>query len=320
MEMDGRSDAVKDYVAGVAAGIATVLSGHPFDTVKVRLQTQNTEAHSHRYRGAWHCTSHILKSEGVRGLYKGASSSFAGVAVESSLLFGLYTQIKTFLQGGERAGISLPSVIAAAGISGGAVSLVLCPTELVKCRLQVQEKAVGAAAAAGSAAPRLRYAGPWDCVRQTVRQDGVRGLFRGLRAAFYRESIGNSIFFTVHETTRYRLLTALGGDADRSRGSTPVKDALLEGATGVVSGGLAGVAFWAAVLPFDVVKTRLQTTRDPSVMFSPVGQQLVKLYRGAGFRGLYAGLGPTLVRAFPANAAAVATWELVARLLSSANL
>lgn len=29
------SDDVKEYVAGLAAGVATVVTGHPFDTVKV---------------------------------------------------------------------------------------------------------------------------------------------------------------------------------------------------------------------------------------------------------------------------------------------
>lgn len=31
----GFMDATKDYIAGLAAGVATVLIGHPFDTVKV---------------------------------------------------------------------------------------------------------------------------------------------------------------------------------------------------------------------------------------------------------------------------------------------
>lgn len=34
----------------------------------------------------------------VRGLYKGASSSFVGMAFESSLLFGIYSQVKQKLQ------------------------------------------------------------------------------------------------------------------------------------------------------------------------------------------------------------------------------
>ena len=31
----GAGDAAKDYAAGFAAGVATVITGHPFDTVKV---------------------------------------------------------------------------------------------------------------------------------------------------------------------------------------------------------------------------------------------------------------------------------------------
>jgi hypothetical protein len=34
----------------------------------------------------------------IRGLYKGASSSFIGIAVESSLFFGTYSQAKQLLQ------------------------------------------------------------------------------------------------------------------------------------------------------------------------------------------------------------------------------
>jgi solute carrier family 25 (mitochondrial carnitine/acylcarnitine transporter), member 20/29 len=33
--MAGAADAAKEYVAGCAAGIAQVVVGHPFDTVKV---------------------------------------------------------------------------------------------------------------------------------------------------------------------------------------------------------------------------------------------------------------------------------------------
>lgn len=41
----------------------------------------------------------------------------------------------------------------------------------------------------------------------------------------------------------------------------------------------------------------------------------MQIYKQAGMRGLYAGVGPTLSRAFPANAAAIVAWELTARVL-----
>lgn len=52
-----------DFLAGCAGGVAGVLVGHPFDTVKVRLQVQNVE--KPQYRGTLHCFQTIIKQESV---------------------------------------------------------------------------------------------------------------------------------------------------------------------------------------------------------------------------------------------------------------
>lgn len=57
---------IKDAAAGVTGGVSLVMVGQPFDTVKVRMQT-NSEC----YRGPWHCFTSTLKNEGIRGLYSG---------------------------------------------------------------------------------------------------------------------------------------------------------------------------------------------------------------------------------------------------------
>lgn len=44
--MEGNSG-YKDYVAGLMAGIAIVITGHPFDTVKVRLLLQSFSRNTH---------------------------------------------------------------------------------------------------------------------------------------------------------------------------------------------------------------------------------------------------------------------------------
>lgn len=123
----------KEYVAGLLAGVATVVIGHPFDTVKVKLQKHNTEAHGMKYKNGLHCTARIVKSEGVKGLYRGATSSFLGMAFESSLLFGIYSRTKQKLQEGLQSTRPQPQVIIpSAAYSGAIISFVLCPSELVK--------------------------------------------------------------------------------------------------------------------------------------------------------------------------------------------
>ena len=66
----------KDVFAGTCGGITVTLLGHPFDTVKVLLQTQSST--NPAYSGAVDAATKVLKSEGIGGLYKGVMSPLAG--------------------------------------------------------------------------------------------------------------------------------------------------------------------------------------------------------------------------------------------------
>ncbi|XP_048438276.1 mitochondrial arginine transporter BAC1 isoform X3 [Pyrus x bretschneideri] len=258
----------KEYVAGLIAGVATVGIGHPFDTVKVKMQKHNTSAHGITYRNSLHCTARILRTEGIKGLYRGATSSFVGMAFESSIVFGMYSQIKQSLQGSAQGAGPQPQVIIpSAAFSGSVISFILCPSELVK----------------------------------------VRGIFRGGFTTLLRECIGNAVFFSVYEYVRYHMHLQLKSASTDHRN-------LIDVGVGIASGGLGGIAFWLAVLPLDVAKTIIQTTTDKNATRNPF-QILSSIYRRAGLKGCYIGLGPTIIRAFPANAAAIVTWELAIKLL-----
>ena len=65
-----------DIFAGTMAGIAVTLVGHPFDTLKVRLQTQPIE--NPIYSGVVDCFKKTIKWEGPQGLYKGVQSPLVG--------------------------------------------------------------------------------------------------------------------------------------------------------------------------------------------------------------------------------------------------
>ncbi|XP_062013115.1 mitochondrial arginine transporter BAC1 isoform X1 [Rosa rugosa] len=295
------SSGYKEYVAGLLAGVATVGTGHPFDTVKVKMQMHNTVEHGITYRNGLHCTARILRTEGIKGLYRGATSSFMGVAFESSLLFGMYSQMKQSLQGNVQSAVPQPQIIIPSAAFGGAmISFILCPSELVKCRMQVQ--------GTDSLIPiSSRYAGPLDCALKTVKEDGVRGIFRGGFTTFLREATGNAVFFTVYEYVRYHMHLQLQSASSDHKN-------LIDVGVGIVSGGLGGIAFWSAVLPLDVAKTIIQTSADKNSTRNPF-QILSSIYRMAGLKGCYTGLGPTIVRAFPANAAAIVSWEIAIKLL-----
>jgi solute carrier family 25 (mitochondrial carnitine/acylcarnitine transporter), member 20/29 len=62
-----------------------------------------------------------------------------------------------------------------------------------------------------------------------------------------------------------------------------------------------GMANWAIAIPADVLKSRLQTA--PEGKYTGVIDVYKTLMREEGSSALFRGMGPAMIRAFPANAA-----------------
>eukprot|EP00884_Botryococcus_braunii_P006045 jgi/Botrbrau1/15441/Bobra.43_2s0066.1 len=88
-----------------------------------------------------------------------------------------------------------------------------------------------------------------ECVRYTVRHEGLRGLTRGVGATIAREVPGNAVFFSIYEGAR-QLFPA------PAKSENPAQDSLMQvvgqASSAILCGGLAGCAMWASVLPLDV--------------------------------------------------------------------
>lgn len=77
---------MKDVVCGSVAGIVGKYIEYPFDTVKVRLQSQPATLPL-RYKGPLDCFKQSLQRDGFIGIYRGISAPLVGAAVETSTLF-----------------------------------------------------------------------------------------------------------------------------------------------------------------------------------------------------------------------------------------
>ncbi|KII66051.1 Mitochondrial dicarboxylate carrier [Thelohanellus kitauei] len=72
------------YLGGVAGCMAVAIT-HPFDLIKVHLQTQTTEG-----LGIVQMTGNVIKNNGVSGLYNGISAALLRQATYTTTRFGLY--------------------------------------------------------------------------------------------------------------------------------------------------------------------------------------------------------------------------------------
>ncbi|KAH9606504.1 hypothetical protein KSS87_013702 [Heliosperma pusillum] len=284
-------DVAKDLTAGTIGGVAQLVVGHPFDTIKVKLQSQPTPlpGQTLKYKGAMDAVRQTIAAEGPRGLYKGLGAPLATVAVFNAVLFTVRGQMEAYLR--SEPGVHLTAgqqVICGAG-AGVAVSFLASPTELIKCRLQAQSSMAGAGA--------MKYGGPIDVVKHVLSEAGLKGLLKGLGPTLAREVPGNAATFGVYELVKQYLA---GGQDTSSLGTGSL----------MLAGGLAGATFWVTVYPTDVVKSVIQIDDFKAPKYSSAFNAFKKILASEGVKGLYKGFGPAMCRSVPANAACFWVYEV----------
>ena len=130
-----RREMAIDLAAGSVAGTACVYAGQPFDTIKVKMQVS-----PHLYRSTLQCLKDMVKKDGVRGFYAGATPALLAQVGENAVIFLCYGQCQKIVQyiSGKKNVSELNAFHHACSGSLAAFlgSFVLCPLELIKCRLQ----------------------------------------------------------------------------------------------------------------------------------------------------------------------------------------
>jgi solute carrier family 25 carnitine/acylcarnitine transporter 20/29 len=168
----GEMDSAKSFIAGGFAGIATVAAGHPFDTLKVRLQTSN------QYKGLGDCFRQTVAKDGLRALYRGITSPLVGVTPMFALSFWSYevgqNLVKSFKP--KDSEMTLLDYFIAGGFSSFPTTIVTTPMERVKVVMQTQDQVVGG----------KKYTGMLDAGSAMMKEGGIRSLYRGTVATLAR--------------------------------------------------------------------------------------------------------------------------------------
>ena len=339
------TEALKDIAFGSIAGSIGKTIEYPFDTVKVRLQSQSL---SHPlYAGPIDCFRQSIRADGIiRGLYRGISAPIVGAAIETSSLFFSYriaqdVLLRTIYKDvGDRKALPMGALLSCGAISGAFTSLLLTPIELVKCQMQVPLE-TGA----------VRGPGPLSIIAKVFRHHGILGFWHGQLGTLIRETGGSAAWFGSYEGMsllfqRYNAqrehhpVSAMAPSHVASQSSPPplpVYQQLLAGAT-------AGVAYNFVFFPADTIKSRMQTADvTPSTLVlsqasskqyglssataldttgpsAGVGSSNVvprqtfwaagrALWKQQGLRGMYRGCGITVGRAAPSSAFIFAVYE-----------
>jgi len=285
---------IKDILAGTCGGIAVTLVGHPFDTIKVLLQTQSIK--NPTYSGVVDCASKTVKSDGFLGLYKGVQSPLVGQMAFRATLFLSYGVTKDLLG----ANPAQPLSYAQAGaLAWCLASLAEGPIDFYKSQMQKQLILHKQDPAYVPENPSLRA-----CVARSFHLNGVRGPYQGLSATLMRNLPAAALYFGTFENTKLYFA--------RQSGTAPTFSETL------TSAGFAGFMYWVMFYPTDVIKSAMMTDHmiKADRKFPTISSTISTLYAEGGLRRFYTGLSPCLIRAVPANAVMLTTVDLAGRKLS----
>ncbi|SCV02727.1 LAMI_0H02388g1_1 [Lachancea mirantina] len=321
---NGSSHPAVNLIAGGTAGLFEALCCHPLDTIKVRMQIYKRE--SQKPPGFIRTGADIYKNEGLLALYKGLGAVVLGIIPKMAIRFTSYEFFRTLLADKETHAVSTANTFLA-GVGAGVTEAVMVvnPMEVVKIRLQAQHVtyvsamaqtagAVGHATATTHAATTAtenvvatpKYRNALQAGYVILREEGPAALYRGVSLTAARQATNQGANFTVYSTLKRHLQERQGIETLPAYQTSVI--GLVSGAVGPFSNA-----------PLDTIKTRLQKDKSTTKMsgwvrIATIGKQLI---HEEGFRALYKGITPRVMRVAPGQAVTFTVYEFIRKRLEA---
>ncbi|ODV61768.1 mitochondrial carrier [Ascoidea rubescens DSM 1968] len=280
-------DSSNAFIGGVFYGAAETLVGHPFDTIKVRMQTSEK-----RFKGPLDAAMVTYKNEKLNGFYKGCTPSMLSWIIMDSITLGSLHQYRYFLKQNfynDYKTLPLFGHCIAGAMSGWTVSIISAPLEQIKSRLQIQYDSHS-----------KKFTGPIDCATTIYKLKGLKGLYSGLPSTLLFRSASAAWWGSYESFKNY-----FNNNTNLSTISI-----------NFWAGGLSSIVFWSVGYPADVIRQIIMTDNIQNPVFKNNILNVVKyVYKNRGIMGFFKGFGPSILRSFPANAAGITAFEFVMKYL-----
>lgn len=334
------------FVAGGIGGMTAAALTSPLDVLKTRLQSDFYQAQVRalnasrpplpqttllsipasglrHIRETGQILGQIYTHEGFRALFKGLGANLVGVVPARSINFYAYGNGKRILNDyfnpEQRENVWWIHLLAAASagiITGTATN----PIWLVKTRLQLDKNR-----ASDDPTRARQYRNSWDCIKQTVRHEGVRGLYKGLTAS-YLGVTESTLHWVLYERMKLGLARR-----EQARLLTPDyrkswPDEFEQYGGKFMAACMAKFVASALTYPHEVARTRLRQapmvateTGRVTVKYTGLIQCLRVVAREEGLAGLYGGMTPHLLRTVPSAGIMFGMYEVILRLLGTTS-
>lgn len=298
-------------LGGSVAGAASKTCTAPLSRMTILMQIQGarpaSETHLSTTRsGVFQALRDVAKAEGVRSLWRGNLTSVLHKFPSGGINYFVYESSKIFMRPFWRSETDpgIRTRFCCGFLGGTAASAITYPLDIVRTRLAANT-AVGR--------PNASLRTTFDSL---IAEGGVRALFRGVGVTLLCQGTNIALNFAMYETLQIRAIAAERRLWESFGWTTPTKKQRGSFLTSLVCGACAGVTASTIIFPLDLVRRRQQVMKRKQSGISVIRDVI----RNEGFRGLYQGIGPELLKVVPGVAINFYVYELVRQELLGANI
>ncbi|XP_077220664.1 ADP,ATP carrier protein 3, mitochondrial-like [Tasmannia lanceolata] len=290
----GSSDFLTDFLMGGVSAAISKTAAAPIERVKLLIQNQDELIKAGRlsepYKGIIDCFRRTVQEEGFLSLWRGNTANVIRYFPTQALNFAFKDYFKRLFNfKKERDGYWkwFAGNLASGGAAGASSLVFVYPLDYARTRLANDTKV------ANKGGGERQFNGMIDCLRKTVKTDGIVGLYRGFAISYVAIVVYRGLYFGMYDSLKPVVLTGSLEDSFMA--------SFLLGWGVTVGAGLASY-------PFDTVRRRMMMTSGEPFKYKGSLDAFHQIIRNEGVKSLFKGAGANILRAV-AGAGALAGYD-----------
>lgn len=281
---------------------------------------------------------HIIRTEGMSNIYKGVGPPLLSLSIVNTLSFTSYSYFRTnYFHGTD--GWDYRNAFS--GMMGAPLfGIVTTPENFIKTQMQLdnvqaERKRISIDSNNSNGQQQQqrqriqqpqqkqqlsgRFTSSFQCAKTLIQSHGPRTLYTGHFINTIREAAFVGTYFFCYEgykTEFQKLLASIENRISSSNNANNRQESSHWSTTFAIpmAGGCAGASAWALTFPLDCVRAGVQGQHIPlssTVQLQKQGsiEILKHLIKTKGFTGLYAGVSPSIARAFIVSGTRFSAYE-----------